>query len=737
MSNENLKVQQYRVTQVDRSEQPYQGHDPLQVSVDAETATMELQPGHVVAKTDQPLSALLVNLLEPAAQDGLCTWNFFDGSLREGSFFPVTRLMEDSALLLAQYSSHSAEPPAKVVTQDALYGADRPNFDGSLLDYAPLKWLNNEQLVHLRQGNWYRINARSGNTELYIDGDQVRDELSKALPARPAVSNRLWWGMRPAGENEQQSSIVTHRGELYRVGLLDAGVQRLTNTAAAEELAEISPDGQSIAYVRDYNLYAQPLRGGSETALTVDGNTVQRYGKADWVYFEEFYGRDWKAFQFSPNSRKIALMRYDDSAVRQFNVIDHMTPRAFTETERYPKAGDPIPQVQLGVVEVAGGPVEWIELPDYSPDNLIITRFGWLPDSSGVYLLLQDRAQQWMDFVRYDLQGQQLTRLYRTRSKYWVSDPGPIFFLDDGSWIVCDEQEGWRHIYRVSADGKQRNAITSGEWEVTEIHGVDQRSGAIYFSGTRDSHIAKNAYRVHIDSLQVERLTHEAGSHRIQLSPDKTAFVDTFSSLQSPAKAVVRGVEGDWRRVLDSNPVSDLHDYRLSPAEYFKIPLADNYEMPCIMVKPLDFDATRKYPVWIQTYGGPHSPTVSDSWSGQRLGFDQMLAQMGIISLRCDPRSASGQGARSAWTAYRQLGVGEARDLEQAVDWLAQKPFVDKDRIGLSGYSYGGYLTAYTLTHSTKFAAGVAGAHRHRLAELRCLLYRTIHEHAPGESRGL
>lgn len=706
-----LTVEQYRVSRIHREQEPYQGQEMLSVHVEPESAAVELMPGQFVIKTAQPLSQLIVNLLEPAAQDGLTTWNYFDDALRENGIFPVQRLLQATPLLTSPVlqTPESSSEAIKTVTPELLYGDAPPNFDGSFPDPGSIRWLSDETYMQAREDNWYQIDAKSGRAELLFDGNRIRAALSEALDENPGVAKQLWRQIQPGATEDASVAIVEHRGDLYQVDLEQARVQRLTWSGADEELGELSPDGKWVAYVRDFNLFSRPASEGDERRLTRGGTRWKRFGKADWVYFEEVYDRSWRGFQFSPDSKQIALMEFNDSPVSQYRVIDPMTPRSIVETERYPKAGDPIPRVRLGIVPVAGGPLEWVELPDYSPDNLIITRFGWLPDASGLYLLLQDRAQQWMDFVRYDLKSHDLQQVCRERSEYWVGDPGPVHFLKDGSWIVRSDRDGWRHIYRISADGKTQAAVTQGPWEVTQILSVDEPGGWIYFLATKDSHLASNLYRARIDSRQLERLTLEAGSHRVRISPGHKLFVDVASHLRSPAKAKLRSVDGTWHRVLDSNPVRDLTRYRLSPIEYLEVPISADFRMPCTMVKPLDFDLQKKYPVWIMTYGGPHFPSVSDSWSGYRVAFDQMLAGMGIIAFRCDPRSASGRGAKSAWTAYRQLGVVEAQDLERLADWLADQPYIDAERLGLSGYSYGGFLTAYTLTHSKKFAAGIAG----------------------------
>jgi dipeptidyl aminopeptidase/acylaminoacyl peptidase len=185
--------------------------------------------------------------------------------------------------------------------------------------------------------------------------------------------------------------------------------------------------------------------------------------------------------------------------------------------------------------------------------------------------------------------------------------------------------------------------------------------------------------------------------------------VDAFSAATHPTRVMLHRADGTLVRTVDSNPVADLERCQLAPVEFLEIPLTGDRRMQCTMIRPIDFDPTRRYPVWVMTYGGPHAPTVNGGWNRGR-GFEQLLAASGVIAFRCDPHSASGRGAKSTWTCYERLGIEETRDMDAAVDWLASQVYVDSSRIGLSGYSYGGYLTAFVMTHSQKFSAGIAGA---------------------------
>lgn len=350
-----------------------------------------------------------------------------------------------------------------------------------------------------------------------------------------------------------------------------------------------------------------------------------------------------------------------------------------------------------------------VELADYSETAMLLVRAGWTPDSQRVFFYVQDRAQTWLDYCTVAADGTEPTRLFRESTKAWVDDPGPPTFLKDGSFLLTSERTGWKHLYHFAADGKLIRPVTSGDWELRKLHVVDEEGGWVWFSGTRDSHIAENLYRVKLDGSGLQRLTDGSGDHQATVSPKGNLFIDSHSSHAAPVRVRLFRADHSLVRMLDTNPVHALEEYRRGQFEMIQIPSKDGSMLEASLLKPPGFDPRRKYPVWFMTYGGPHAPTIRDAWGTGRVR-DELLAQMGFVVFRSDPRSASGKGACSTWTAYRQLGPGELADIETAINWLKAHPWVDGDRIGMSGHSYGGFMTAYAMTHSKLFAAGIAGA---------------------------
>jgi dipeptidyl-peptidase-4 len=238
---------------------------------------------------------------------------------------------------------------------------------------------------------------------------------------------------------------------------------------------------------------------------------------------------------------------------------------------------------------------------------------------------------------------------------------------------------------------------------------VDEKNGWVYFSGTERSHIGSDAYRIKMDGSGLQRLTQSAGTHTANFDPTFNHFIDVWSEVMTPMQARLYKCDGSLVRAIDENKVDALKQYKLSKPEFLQVKNRDGFVMEAMMIKPPDFDPNKKYPVWSFTYSGPHSQSVVNRWGGANFMWHQMLAQKGYLIWICDNRSASGKGAESTWTNYKNLGVGELRDLEDGVAYLKTLPFVDGARIGLNGWSYGGFMTSYALTHSNIFKIGIAG----------------------------
>ena len=472
-----------------------------------------------------------------------------------------------------------------------------------------------------------------------------------------------------------------------------------------------SPDNQLVAWVKkDNNLYVKRT-GGDEVAVSTDGSSEIRYGKLDWVYQEEVYGRsNFNAKWWGPNSNRLAYMRVDGSPVHEFTVVDHVPNRLELEVENYPKAGDPNPLAALGVFDVSSGKTTWLDLSKYEGEGkeFLIVHVGWNPSGDKVVFQVQNRIQNWLDLNLGDPTTGKIETVIHEEAgdNGWVNRMDQPTWLADGTFLWWSERTGYKHIYRYRADGTLVNAVTSGPWPVSSILRLDEEAGQVWFTAKKHSAIGSHAFRVDLDGKNFVDLTPERGTHRVMSNAAGTLLIDRFSSLANPGKVVLRDADGKPIRALAEATFETDYGYRRP--EYVEISARDGFPMDATVLKPHDFDPQKTYPVMLLTYSGPDSPSVRDRWSGSV--WHQFLAQSGIIVLQVNNRTSSGKGQVYTAKCYRQFGISELADLEDAVDWLCKNPWADGSRVGIGGWSYGGFMAAFALTHSKKFALGLAGA---------------------------
>ncbi|MGE0128832.1 MAG: S9 family peptidase [Blastocatellales bacterium] len=599
----------------------------------------------------------------------------------------------------------------KLLTLDDLYDPEkRVNFGAG--PPPRLTWLDDR---HYLQGN-RKVNALTGEAAPLFDAAKMEAAFAKlpGISADDAKQIVALTGRRPHLSDDRTAVLINYANDLFYYKFGSDEAVRLTNTADDEVGEEFSPDGRMVSFVKNYNIYVVDIATQRERSLTLDGNSKLFNGRLDWVYQEELYGRgNFKGYWWSPDASKIVYLQLDESAVKDFTVVDHIPNQQNLEVYDYPKAGTPNPTVRLGVVNVAGGATRWMDTFKYQNVEPLIVRVGWKPDSKKIVFSISNREQTWMDLNFADPATGKVETAFRETSGPWVSadsDHGP-YWLKDGSFLWTSERTGWEHIYHYTADCKQHRAVTSGKWEVRTFHGIDEANGWVYFSGTERSHIGGDAYRIKIDGTGLQRLTEAPGTHIGAFNPAFSYFIDAWSDAVTPTQVRLHSSDGKLVRVIDENKVAALAQYHLSKPEFLQVKTRDGFVMEAMMIKPPGFDPKKKYPVFQDTYSGPHAPLVRNLFfTGMGNMWNQLLAQKGYIVFVCDNRSASGKGIESAWPIYKNLGELELRDLEDSVAYLKTLPFVDGSRIGLNGWSYGGYMTSFALTHSTVWKVGIVGA---------------------------
>jgi dipeptidyl-peptidase-4 len=600
------------------------------------------------------------------------------------------------------------------LTLDAIYGPEgRVAFGG--VPARARTWVDETHWVEREReadgpARWVRVDAASGEKSAWLDVAAVE----RALAAQPgidaAAAARLAEPDPDRLSEDRASLLVTTAGDLWVAQIADGKLVRVTETPEQrEEEAKFSPDGARIAFVADNDLWVGDARAGGATRLTLDGSDEVLNGKLDWIYQEEVYGRGtFRAFWWSPDSKHVAFLQLGEQRVPRYTLTDDARHELVVETSPYPRPGEPNPSVRLLVADVASGEIAEVDLSAHAAAEPLVVDVAWSPDGRVIYQV-QDREQRWLELIAVGPEGGAGELLVRETTPAWVERSGSPHWLDDGTFLWFSERDGWKHLYRYR--GAELVAqVTRGEWEVRDLHGVDQRAGLVYFSGTERSHVGSDAYAIGLDGRGLRRLTQRAGTHAVSFSTDFARFLDTWSDLATPPQVRLHAAaDGAELRVVEANPTTVHLEHGFVRPELVTVPARDGFQMHGLLIKPPGFDPGRRWPVMMFVYGGPHAPSVRNAWGGSGGMLHQLVAQRGVLVWICDNRSASGKGAVSAWPAYQRLGETELADLLDSLDWLAGQGFVDESRIGISGWSYGGFLTSYALTHSKRFALGVAG----------------------------
>jgi dipeptidyl-peptidase-4 len=600
-----------------------------------------------------------------------------------------------------------------LLTVDAIYHPDRRvAFSGSAEE--GISWLDPATYVVARQSGsgyeWLKIDAASGRTAPLFDADRMETALASLPGVTRAEAGLIARSNNLTFNSARTGVLVTIADDLYFYDTAGAKASRLTSAPGAEEEATFSPDGKLVAFVRANNLHVVDL-AGRERAITADGGREILNGKLDWLYQEEIYGRDrFRGYWWSPDSARLAFLQLDERPVPEYTVIDHIPYRPSLEVTDYPKAGDPNPLAKLGIASVASGAPVWVDVSVSAADEYLIVDVDWTPDSQRVVYQVQDREQTWLDLNLADVNTGRSRKLLRETTKAWVNNNGDPVWLKDGSFLWFSERSGFKHLYRVAADGAVMNQITTGRWDVRTLYGVNPNAGAVYFAASERNPIGTDIYRINLDGTGLARLSQTNGTHRAIFNPDFTLFADVWSDVTTPPQVRLYRSSGSEVRPIDLNPVPALREYRLSTPEFVQVKTRDGFVMEGMLIKPLDFNPNRRYPVYQFTYAGPGASQVKNQWGGREYMFHQLLAQHGVLVWVLDNRSASGKGVESQWPVYGRLGELELQDLEDGITWLKQLPYVDSTRMILSGWSYGGFMTAFAMTHSTSWSAGIVGA---------------------------
>jgi dipeptidyl-peptidase-4 len=531
-----------------------------------------------------------------------------------------------------------------------------------------------------------------------------------ALPEEPAPEKK---GKRDSASLEGyrwspdgRAILVSGADDLWLYDVVANRIERLTHDRDREEFPSFSPDGKRIAFVRKNDLFAIELDGHRETRLTRGGGEQIFNGRLDWVYEEELASRDGRGYEWSPDGRSIAYLRLDDAPIARYPLVNYLAVPATVEWQPYPKAGQKNPVASFHVVGVDG-----VERGAVRPDGdgYVVPAFSWTTDSGSVCYRVMNRAQNREEVRLFTPAGGTSKTLFVERAPDWVNVADPPRFLRDGRYVWTSERTGYAHLFVGRGAGGEPRPITRGDWLVDKIAGVDEGRALVYFTATEENVRRRQIYRVSLDGSGFSRLTSSRGQHSPELSPDGRFLLDAFSTVTQPPVLSLMDPAGREIRAVD-RPESRLDEYELATTEEAKVRADDGAHLEARLVKPADFDPSRKYPVVVFVYGGPHSQVVRDAWGATTL-LDHLLASRGFLVWSLDNRGAAGRG--HAWEAplFRDMGRRELSDQLAGVRYLKTLPYVDGARIGIWGWSYGGYMTLFALTNAPDvWKCGVAGA---------------------------
>jgi dipeptidyl-peptidase-4 len=478
----------------------------------------------------------------------------------------------------------------------------------------------------------------------------------------------------------------------------DKPEKRLTNDTLIEKNPTLSPDGKYVAFTRNNDLYSVDITTGKETRYTNDGSEVVYNGWASWVYYEEILGRPsrYRAFWWSPDSKQIAYMHFNDAQVPVFPIYSEIGQHGYLENTRYPKAGDKNPEVKIGVVPVTGGNTVWADFSE-KDDQYFGTPY-WAPDGKNLWVQWMPRDQNNLKVYSVDPQTGSKKVVYDEQQKTWVDWLDAIPFLEKNKgYIVKSDKTGWAHLYWYNMDGSLNKQLTTGNWTVNDLVEIDEKNQQIYFTARKEASTRFDLYKVSMKTGAITRLTFGDYYHTIKLSPGGKYFITTYSNLSTPPKMALLDNNGKLIRNLGDSkgPQFDSYNLAIPVLQYYKT--RDGLELPMTITKPLHMEAGKKYPVLINIYGGPNAGTVYDNWKPSLT--PQWWAEEGIIQVAIDNRASGQLGKMGMNYIHRKLGIHEIEDYMDAAQWLRAQPWVDNSKIAMTGGSFGGYMTCMALTY--------------------------------------
>ncbi|MBD3298193.1 MAG: prolyl oligopeptidase family serine peptidase [candidate division Zixibacteria bacterium] len=572
------------------------------------------------------------------------------------------------------------------------------------------------------QLNLWVYDVNEGDSRLLVDSrqlvpDEVLTDEEKARRERTRMAS--YHGILHYEWSPDSRKLLFPLGDALYLYDLTADSANAVRTVIDGEYVldpKVSPKGQFVSFVRDQNLFVIDLQSGEERPLTTDGGGTVHNAESEFVAQEE-YGQ-YTGYWWAPDDSYIAYKQFDDSPVPIRKRFEVYADRTEIVEQRYPATGDSNVTVKLGLVSPHGGDTRWIFL-GADPD-IYLVRVDWMPDAKSVTYQRQSRDQKRLELVTVDVVSLNQRTLLTEESDAWINLHHDLHCLKTrDAFIWSSERTGFRHLYLYNNDGEFIRALTAGEWPVGKLSAVDETDGTVWFSSNRDDVLGNQIYMTRFDTetlTQPVQITRGDGYHSgtfAEDADDVSLFIEYFSNPSTPPQYSIRAADGSRLAWLEKNALDKDHPYwpyvdnHVTP-DFGSITAEDGQTLYYSVLKPPDFDPKRRYPVIVDVYGGPHSQQVRRRWGGM---FSQYLVRQGYIIFQIDNRGSSRRGREFENPIYHRLGHIEVRDQLAGVDWLKRQPYVDATRIGVYGWSYGGYMTVMMLAKmSDQFACGIAGA---------------------------
>ncbi len=479
--------------------------------------------------------------------------------------------------------------------------------------------------------------------------------------------------------------------------------------------AELSPDGSMVGYERGGNMFVYDFANKSETQLTDDATKDIFNGHFDWVYEEEF--GEPQAWNWSPDSKYIAYWHFDESPVPIIQITNYEGLQNKWVRIPIPQVGDPNPIVKVGVLDVKTHKNIWLD-PGLTGDYYI-PRLYWTSEPNTLAMMTLNRAQDDMNLFFFNVKTGERRLVMEEKSKTWVSifnfytNVNNMIFFPQGihQFFWVSDTSGYYQIYRYNYDGNLVNRVTHGDWDVIKIVGIDPQKKIIYYTSAQASPLQVQLYSVGFDGTHENRLSEVPGLHHFDMSPNCKYYVDSYSNISLPMQVELWRTDGKMVKKLEGNTSVEkyLATHEYSPKELFSFTTPDSVRLDCSMIRPFNFDSTKKYPVVFTIYGGPESHSVYNSF--ETSGWDEWLAQNGYIVIDVNNRGSADYGRAFMKIVYGKLGYWESHDFAATARYLATLPYVDAGEMAIMGTSYGGYSTIYTmLTHPGVFKVGMANS---------------------------